>query len=482
MRGTSCGVCCVYMVAALYDRPVKMSELVAAIPEEEKQDGVTSFETLEKMLVDIGLWATPMSMTMADFESGQCLAIVQVEVEKLKQQHLMLAVATGDTITVASPPDGHASWPPEALSGVWTNRILLISDKPPLELTPTESLPFAAVTLAGAVVVALSILWWCYRRRKSHIVIALPLMLLAACSDTASMTKSESPRQLGLGVAAHVVPKPVRPGVVLKRAFELRNTTPAAIRISRTTKTCGCASASVSRDVVDPGQSVEVEMEVITRGLGGTFKGTVTLWSDIAGRSIESGRVSIEAYVVPEYYLASIPRTIAVGDITDARTSSPVLVRLESWSTGEGNPLPIKVLETSDNVSARRTNVAASSRIDDMKRVTEEQWEVSVRGSVLPGPFSGWMLFSNSRSNLRVSVVGRVVVPWVTLSAYRVMLGRVRPGEGVEKELSVLKSSTELSVESTAEWLTVEYNVDSKRILLRADVPEKAQKVMRGIC
>ena len=488
-EGASCGLCCAYMISALFDRKATVENLSANIPLDEKNNGVTSFSTLKNILTKKGLHAASMAMSLSDFAASKEIAILQIKVEKLDQLHLIVAKmsADGTTINVASPPDGHARWTLDTLARVWTGKLIVVSDAPLRTATdpsPASLLNYRKILgiLLAATALCLAALAWTRRRSRLGLELIVIFVVFLSCSgkDDISHVAITSAAN-GFGSHVYEVPGTTRPDQIIEHDFILKNTTKSTINISRVSKTCGCASVSISSSTVPPGQIIEVTTKVITSDLGGRFWGTVTLWSDINGRSTEVGKVSISALIVPKQYLSSSPRCVDLGQVGGTAALTTKIITITSSSSGSSNPLPVRLSHASKHILARKLRTGPRL-VREMKSLVEEHWEISLRELPSQGPISGVVVFTAGSKSLRVPVTGRVVVPWISLEAYRVLLGRVDPGTTTTREIAVRESTSDIFVQSLADWVVARYDSDREFIHIQCHVPTTAHGLLRGVC
>ncbi len=72
----------------------------------------------------------------------------------------------------------------------------------------------------------------------------------------------------------------VTEGIAVTHTFILKNTGDDVLEISGVRASCGCTTAELATDSIEPGESVDLEVLVDTAGFGGTISKSITVYSN----------------------------------------------------------------------------------------------------------------------------------------------------------------------------------------------------------
>ena len=84
----------------------------------------------------------------------------------------------------------------------------------------------------------------------------------------------------------------VAEGIAVTHTFMLENTGDEVLEISGVRASCGCTTAELATDSIEPGESVALEVLVDTAGFGGTISKSITVYSNDPGTPAFSLRVT----------------------------------------------------------------------------------------------------------------------------------------------------------------------------------------------
>jgi hypothetical protein len=144
---------------------------------------------------------------------------------------------------------------------------------------------------------------------------AFSLLLLAGCSKS-SLSSGESPitsekRMLNLG--------DINEGDKKSGSVSLYNSGKSAVRIQSVTASCGCTSAKVQPEIIEPGAAGKLLVELDSRGRKNQFESTITVnWTQITGG--KKGSFSILARGNALFSAAVSPIRIDFGDVYPPNT------------------------------------------------------------------------------------------------------------------------------------------------------------------
>jgi len=83
----------------------------------------------------------------------------------------------------------------------------------------------------------------------------------------------------------------VTEGIAVTHTFILKNTGDDVLEISGVRASCGCTTAELATDSIEPGESVDLEVLVDTAGFGGTISKSITVYSNDPETPVLSLRV-----------------------------------------------------------------------------------------------------------------------------------------------------------------------------------------------
>lgn len=84
-------------------------------------------------------------------------------------------------------------------------------------------------------------------------------------------------------------------GTTVTTSFSLQNTGKSALNIRKTHANCGCTIASLSKDVIAPGESLNLDVSFNTKGRRGNQQKSITIYTNDPVRPVQ--RVILKAYV-----------------------------------------------------------------------------------------------------------------------------------------------------------------------------------------
>lgn len=163
-------------------------------------------------------------------------------------------------------------------------------------------------------------------------------------------------------------------GDVVKHLFRLENRGKRDLDIRRIRTDCGCATAELSRNIVPPGESVDVAVELSLLGLAGDVQKRMVIdTNDIhrpytilvmrgtveADIQVEPGELLIDLSDGEEYAVEVFCEQNADFEVTKVSAGTPALeVRFEVVEEGKRFRVHAKANDSDGSVAERATHIA----------------------------------------------------------------------------------------------------------------------------
>jgi len=113
----------------------------------------------------------------------------------------------------------------------------------------------------------------------------------------------------------------VRQGAKARHKFVIRNTGKGPARLERTWTSCGCTATSLSKTVLQPGESLPVEVSFVAGARGGEFRKWVHVYSD---DPLSPLRLYVKGRIRPLYALE--PPVVDFGTLGVGQTAQRTVV------------------------------------------------------------------------------------------------------------------------------------------------------------
>ncbi len=224
---------------------------------------------------------------------------------------------------------------------------------------------------------------------------------------------------------------------VVRSTFEFRNTSESVVDVVGVSTSCGCLRATVTPTVVDPGDSIPIEVEYRPRQIG---KSVDTVQLAVLGRNGVVGRFLVQCVAYPR--LEVVPKNLSLGHIPlGVKVQDEIVLRFRA-KRGESHPLEVISVLTEGTGLAVEDNGWEQKGRDGPFRVWERRLRVRPLTTKQPGAASATLvltldrLVSLSRHDPQSREV-RVSVGWNVLPIARVQPEAVvlRPGGSAAVQL-----------------------------------------------
>lgn len=110
-------------------------------------------------------------------------------------------------------------------------------------------------------------------------------------------------------------------GIAVEHTFVLQNTGDEVLEISGIRASCGCTTADLATDSIEPGESVDLEVLIDTAGFGGTISKTITVYSNDLGTPFLSLRVTGQVEKAEAHHISASDAYYLLYLLIDLRTA-----------------------------------------------------------------------------------------------------------------------------------------------------------------
>jgi len=110
-------------------------------------------------------------------------------------------------------------------------------------------------------------------------------------------------------------------GIAVAHTFVLKNTGDEVLEISGVSASCGCTTADLATNSIEPGESVDLEVLIDTAGFGGTISKSITVYSNDPEAPVLHLRVTGEVVETKPYQISVSDAYYLLYLLIDLRTA-----------------------------------------------------------------------------------------------------------------------------------------------------------------